>query len=137
MEAVSTYTKDKIGVTINMKMIDWGDYTQKMQVLTASGADMDIMFTASWAFDYVQNARKGAFAPIDDLLTQYGKGITEVLNPAFLSGSKVDGQNYGIPANKELPAPKYGASTKTPGQKQAGHHGRALPGEPGAAAEND
>ncbi|SFF36505.1 putative aldouronate transport system substrate-binding protein [Paenibacillus catalpae] len=103
MEAVSAYTKDKIGATVKMTMIDWGDYNQKMQVLTASGADMDIMFTAAWAFDYVQNARKGAFAPIDDLLAQYGKGITDTLNPAFLSGSKVDGKNYGVPANKELP----------------------------------
>jgi putative aldouronate transport system substrate-binding protein len=104
MAEVSKYTKDKIGVTVKMTMIDWGDYTQKMQVLTASGADMDIMFTASWAFDYVQNARKGAFAPIDDLLKQYGQGITSVLDPAFLEGSKVDGKNYGVPANKELPA---------------------------------
>ncbi|TFE25568.1 ABC transporter substrate-binding protein [Cohnella luojiensis] len=104
MGEVSKYTKDKIGVTVKMTMIDWGDYNQKMQVLTASGADMDIMFTASWAFDYVQNARKGAFAPIDDLLKAQGKGITEVLDPAFLEGSKVDGKNYGVPANKELPA---------------------------------
>jgi len=104
MQEVSKYTKDKIGATVKMTMIDWGDYNQKMQVLTASGASMDIMFTASWAFDYVQNARKGAFAPIDDLLDQYGQGIKQVLDPAFLEGSKVDGKNYGVPANKELPA---------------------------------
>ena len=104
MEEVSKYTKEKIGATVKMTMIDWGDYNQKMQVLTASGASMDIMFTASWAFDYVQNARKGAFAPIDELLDQYGKGIKETLDPAFLEGSKVDGKNYGVPANKELPA---------------------------------
>ncbi|MFC5405871.1 ABC transporter substrate-binding protein [Cohnella soli] len=104
MEEVSKYTKEKIGATVKMTQIDWGDYTQKMQVLTASGSDMDIMFTASWAFDYVQNARKGAFAPIDELLEKYGQGIKQVLDPAFLEGSKVDGKNYGIPANKELPA---------------------------------
>ncbi|TVY01427.1 ABC transporter substrate-binding protein [Cohnella terricola] len=104
MQEVSKYTKDKLGVTVKMTMIDWGDYNQKMQVLTASGASMDIMFTASWAFDYVQNARKGAFAPIDDLLDKYGQGIKQVLDPAFLEGSKVDGKNYGVPANKELPA---------------------------------
>ncbi len=104
MAEVSKYTKEKIGVTVKMTMIDWGDYNQKMQVLTASGSDMDIMFTASWAFDYVQNARKGAFAPIDELLETNGQGIKQVLDPAFLEGSKVDGKNYGVPANKELPA---------------------------------
>ncbi|WP_152395221.1 ABC transporter substrate-binding protein [Paenibacillus guangzhouensis] len=104
MEEVSKYTKEKIGATVKMNMIDWGDYTQKMQVMTASGTPMDLMFTSSWAFDYVQNARKGAFLPIDDLLPKYGKGIVDTLDPAFLEGSKVDGHNYGVPANKELPA---------------------------------
>ncbi|GGD88038.1 ABC transporter substrate-binding protein [Paenibacillus nasutitermitis] len=104
MAEVSKYTAEKIGVTIKMKMLDWGDYDQKMKVLTASGTPMDIMFTSSWAFDYVQNARKGAFAPIDELLTKYGDGIVKELDPAFLEGSKIDGHNYGVPANKELPA---------------------------------
>ncbi|WP_314587613.1 ABC transporter substrate-binding protein [Paenibacillus terrigena] len=104
MEEVSKYTKEKIGATVKMNMIDWGDYTQKMQVMTASGTPMDLMFTSSWAFDYVQNARKGAFLPIEDLLQKQGKGIVDTLDPAFLEGSKVDGHNYGVPANKELPA---------------------------------
>ncbi|WP_274363919.1 ABC transporter substrate-binding protein [Paenibacillus thermotolerans] len=104
MAEVSKYTKEKIGVTVKMNQIDWGDYNQKMQVMAASGEPMDIMFTASWAFNYVENARKGAFYPIDDLLKEEGKGIVETLDPAFLEGSKVDGKNYGVPANKELPA---------------------------------
>lgn len=104
MDEVSKYTKEKINATVKMKMIDFGDYTQKMQVMAASGEPMDILFTSSWAFDYVQNARKGAFMELDDLLKNEGKGIVETLDPAFLEGSKVDGHNYAIPANKELPA---------------------------------
>lgn len=104
MTEVSKYTAEKIGVTIKMNMIDWGDYSQKLQVMTASGEPVDIMFTASWAFDYVQNARKGAFMQIDDLLKEHGQGIIDTLDPAFLEGSKIDGHNFGIPANKELPA---------------------------------
>lgn len=104
VEEINKYTLEKINATIDLKQIDWGDYTQKLQVMTASGEPMDIMFTSSWAFDYVQNARKGAFLPIDDLLKEYGQGIVDTLDPAFLEGSKVDGHNYGIPANKELPA---------------------------------
>jgi len=104
MEEVNKYTKEKINATINMKQIDFGDYTQKLQVMAASGEPMDIMFTCSWAFDYVQNARKGAFMELDDLLKTHGQDIVKTLDPAFLEGSKVDGHNYAIPANKELPA---------------------------------
>lgn len=101
---INKYTAEKIGVTVDMKMIDFGDYNQKMQVMAASGEPMDILFTSSWAFDYVQNARKGAFMELDDLIESHGQGIKDAIDPAFLEGSKVDGHNYAIPANKELPA---------------------------------
>lgn len=104
MAEVSKYTSEKIGVTVKMKQVDFGNYTEKMQVLAQSGEPMDILFTSSWGFDYVQNARKGAFMDIGDLLNEHGQGIKEVLDPVFLEGSKVDGKNYGIPSNKELPA---------------------------------
>ncbi|MCQ4088263.1 ABC transporter substrate-binding protein [Saccharibacillus sp. JS10] len=103
MSEVSKYTTEKIGATVTMKMIDWGDYQQKMQVMVASGEPMDIMFTSSGGFDYVQNARKGAFLELDSLIDEYGKDLKNTIDPAFLEGSKVDGHNYAIPANKELP----------------------------------
>lgn len=104
MEELSKYTKEKINATIKMKQFDWGDYTQKMQVISASGDPWDLAFTCSWAFDYVQNARKGVFAELDKLIDEEGQGIKKVLDPAFLEGSKVNGHNYAIPVNKELPA---------------------------------
>ncbi|MBU5354832.1 ABC transporter substrate-binding protein [Paenibacillus barcinonensis] len=113
MEEVSKYTKEKINATVTMKMVDWGDYSQKMQVNVASGEPMDIIFTSAGGFDYVQNARKGAFLELDELLPQYGQDLIKTINPAFLSGSKVDGHNYGIPANKELPQQEVWRFNKT------------------------
>ncbi|WP_427052350.1 ABC transporter substrate-binding protein [Paenibacillus sp. TC-CSREp1] len=113
METVSQYTKEKINATVTMKMVDWGDYAQKMQVNVASGEPMDIIFTSAGGFDYVQNARKGAFLELDELLPKYGQDLIKTINPAFLSGSKVDGHNYGIPANKELPQQEVWRFNKT------------------------
>ncbi|CAM3533563.1 MULTISPECIES: ABC transporter substrate-binding protein [Saccharibacillus] len=113
MTEVSKYTAEKIGANVTMKMIDWGDYQQKMQVLVASGEPMDIIFTSSGGFDYVQNARKGAFMELDSLIDEYGKDIKDTIDPAFLEGSKVDGHNYAIPANKELPQQEVWRFNKT------------------------
>lgn len=104
VEEINKYTKEKINATLKVNMIDYGDYSQKMQVKVASGEPMDIMFTCSWALDYVQNARKGAFMELDSLIEEYGQDLKAAIDPAFLEGSKVDGHNYAIPANKELPA---------------------------------
>lgn len=44
MEEVNKYTKEKIGVTIDLRMVDWGDYGQKMQVITSSGEPYDLAY---------------------------------------------------------------------------------------------
>jgi putative aldouronate transport system substrate-binding protein len=102
-DEINKITMAKINAKINMKMLDWGDYDSKMKVVLASGEDYDIAFTSSWALEYFGNARKGAFYSIDKLLQNQGQGIVKVLNPSFLEGTKINGHNYGVSTNKELP----------------------------------
>lgn len=106
MAKASEYTKEKIGVTIKMKQYDWGEYNEKMAVIANSGEPYDIAFTASWAFDYVTNAKKGAFLELDELMAKKGQDIMKNVHPSFLEGAKIDGKTYAIPVNKELPAQK-------------------------------
>lgn len=105
-EKINEYIKDKIGATVKIKQIDWGDYSNKMQVIINSGEKFDICFTCSWANDYLSNAKKGAFVALNDpennLLEKYGKEMYETINPQFWEGAKVDGKIYAVPANKEL-----------------------------------
>ncbi|MEH7097821.1 ABC transporter substrate-binding protein [Neobacillus vireti] len=97
---VNKYTKKKINATVKMTQIDWGDWDQKSQVMINSGESFDLIFTNGTS--YVQNAQKGAFLAIDDLLNNEGKALKDVINPDLLEGNKVDGKLYGIPANKEV-----------------------------------
>ncbi len=98
MEKVNEYTKDKIGVTVDLRMVDWGDYGQKMQVITSSGEPYDICF----ASDYALNAQKGAYLEITDDLLNNAKELKETIDPLFLEGASINGKLYGIPANKEV-----------------------------------
>lgn len=99
---VNKYTSEKIGVTLKINQIGWGDYNQKMQVLVNTGEVFDLVFTCSWANDYLQNAKKGAFLALDDLLSEYGKDILENIDPRFWEAAKVDGKTYGVPSEKEI-----------------------------------
>ena len=100
MEKVSEYTRNKIGVTVEMKIMTV-DYNQKMNILQSSGEPFDICFTCSWANDYRIAAKKGYLMPLNDLMTKYAKGTLKELDPLFLKGTAIDGINYAVPVNKE------------------------------------
>lgn len=101
-EELNKYLLEKINATVDLIQIDWGEYTQKMQVKIGSGENFDIMYTCSWANDYATNVAKGALLPLNDLLDQYGQGIKENLHPLFFEGATINGKVYGLPTNKEL-----------------------------------
>lgn len=101
-EEINKYLLEKINAELEIKQVDWGDYNKKLQVAINTGEKFDICFTCSWANDYLLNARKGAFVPMNELLEEYGKETLDIVNPAFWDGAKLDGKIYAIPANKEL-----------------------------------
>jgi len=101
-EELSKYTAEKIGATVKMVQFDWGEYSDRMKVITASGEPYDIAFTCSWANNYDVNVERGAFLPLDDLLKTHGQGTLDVINPSFFKGITINNSVYAIPANKEL-----------------------------------
>ena len=101
-EEVNKYIKDKINATVDIKHIDFGDYSQKMNVIANSGEEYDLAFTCSWAFPYLENARKGAFLEIDKLLETKGKEMKSVIDERFWEGAKIDGKTYAVPNQKEI-----------------------------------
>lgn len=100
--AINEYTAEKIGVTVDMVMIPGGDYNDKMLALINSGGDFDICFSAGWTNNYIVNAKKGAFLAIDNLLETEGKEMYDAINPLFWESAKVDGEIFGVPAQKEI-----------------------------------
>lgn len=107
-EALGAYLKDKINAKIDINMIDWGQWDNKINLAITGREPMDILFTAAWN-GHANNVAKGAFLPVNDpngkygnLLEKYGKGILETLPKAYLDGAKIGGLNYAVPTSKEL-----------------------------------
>lgn len=100
-DALNKLLTEKINATIDIAPIDWGAWDDKTNLMIASREPVDVLFTASWN-GYAKNVAKGAYLDIGPLLDQYGQGIKDSLDPAFLNGSQISGKNYGIPTNKEL-----------------------------------
>ena len=109
--AISAYTREKIGAGVEFTIISWGDWDAKALTALQSGEVIDIIFTADWK-SYVRSVTQNLFEPLNDnhaengnLLAQYGQGILQTLEPAFLLGTQIGGVNYAVPTNKELCVP--------------------------------
>jgi len=101
-EAATKYLKEK-GLNVNLKLqcYDWGSYDQKLRTMIAAREEFDICFTSSWTNNYQQQAVKGAFMPLNDMLDKYAPQTKAMLGDAFIKGTQIEGVNYAIPANKE------------------------------------
>jgi putative aldouronate transport system substrate-binding protein len=110
--AINEYIEPLIGANVVFHIIGWGDWASKAVTGLQAGEKMDIFFTADWYY-YMQLSSEGLFTPLNDpngpngnLLEQYGQGILSSLNPAFITGTQIDGVNYAVPTNKELTVPE-------------------------------
>ena len=100
-EELSKLTMEKVGVKVELVKQGQGEFAQKIPLLIASDEPMDLVFDASW-IDYPNRARSGAYLDITDKLADYPE-LYNVINPALWEGSKIDGRNYCVPTQKEVP----------------------------------
>lgn len=96
MEEVNRYIKEKgLNVTLDLKVVDAGNYGQKISMMISSGEQFDIC-TINDATSYVKYARDGGFVELDDLLPKYGKAVLEKTDDYAQEAMKVDGKTYAI-----------------------------------------
>ena len=75
-EAFNAMTEEALGVTVDIRTQGaFGEYRDTMPLILASGEDMDLLWTANWSNDFLQNAFDGFLAGLDDLLVEYGQDI--------------------------------------------------------------
>jgi putative aldouronate transport system substrate-binding protein len=108
-DAVNAITTDAINATVNLNLIDWGSYTDRMRVLIASGEQCDLMLLdrGNWN-NYGAAVANGALLPLDDLLPANAPGVWESIPADIWDATRVNGQIYGVPGRGN-PVVAYGA----------------------------
>jgi putative aldouronate transport system substrate-binding protein len=87
---------EKINAELNLELIDVGSFDQKAKTMMAGGEVIDIIFTSNFANDYNSAAAKGAYLPLNDLLTQYAPESYAKVPAAFWEATKIDNKIYGF-----------------------------------------
>lgn len=106
---VNEYLEEKIGVHLNMQIIDWGSWDDRRNVLVQTGADYDIMFAPGGSF--VNDTNMDACAPLEEYLKDV-PGLTALIPDAYFDACRIGGVLYGIPAYKDCSMTNYFVWTK-------------------------
>ena len=101
-EELNKYLKDKINATVNMVMLDPGQYNDKVSTMIKSGEYFDLAFASISALDYLSNSVSGAFAPLTDYKDTYLKDIFDQLPQEMIDAATVNGEIYAVPTYKEI-----------------------------------
>lgn len=94
---LNTKLVDKINAKLDLKFYGWGEYDEKARLMTTSGSTEEIVWTASWANSFEANLSREAFLPLDDLLEEYGQGITDNCPSWVIDFGRSNGTLYAIP----------------------------------------
>jgi len=93
---VNKILQEKINATLDIQFIDGAAYVEKTKLMIAAGENFDIMFTAP-GYQFYENVAKGAFLPLDDMLTKYSPNAYRQIPENFWSAMKVNNKVYGFP----------------------------------------
>lgn len=105
-EKISALTKEKINATVKITTIPFSSWTQQTSLMLASGEQIDLLWTSSF-FNYTNNVASGQLYALDDLLKNYGQGVTDSMDSRFIDACRVNGEIFGIPAIRDF-AQNYG-----------------------------
>jgi putative aldouronate transport system substrate-binding protein len=108
-DRVNEITQDAINATVNLNLIDWGSYTDRMRVLIASGEQCDMMLLdrGTWN-NYGAAVANGALLPLDELLPEYAPNLWADIPQDIWDATRVNGEIYGVPGRGN-PVVAYGA----------------------------
>jgi putative aldouronate transport system substrate-binding protein len=93
---INKILKEKINATLEIQFIEAAAYLEKTKLMIAAGEDFDLMFTAP-GYQFYENVAKGAFLPLDEMLTKYAPKAYAQVPSSFWSAMKVNNKVYGFP----------------------------------------
>lgn len=98
-EAINKITREKIGVEIELVIIQSGSYAQQMTLMLSGDEAVDCMGATRVVFAAAYN--NDQLRPLEPLLESNGQGILKEIDADYLKAGKMDGTLYGITTNRD------------------------------------
>ena len=82
-------------VQVEFEVIPLSEFRQSFSLMLASNETMDIV--NNYGLDFATEVENGTFAPLNELVAEYGQDLTAALPEWFMEYQKINGEIYGIP----------------------------------------
>jgi putative aldouronate transport system substrate-binding protein len=110
-EALNKLLVERINTKVKLNPVDWGAFDEKMKLAFAAGEECDIVFTAPWINNYLNNIANGNLAPLDDLLQQHAPGLWASMPATTWDAARVGGKIYGV-INQQIFVKPFGITVR-------------------------
>lgn len=110
---------EKSDIQVNIKMLDWNAYDQKMNMIISTKEEFDLCWTAPQTNDYYNNIARNAFVPLDDLMEKYAPKTKALVSDELWEATRVNGKIYGS-INYQVMATAYGYAVQRPVMNASG-----------------
>lgn len=89
------------GVQVDLDVVPWSDYAQRLQLALAAKEDVDIAWSG-YLISYVTEATNGSFLALDDLLAEHGQDMLEEIPQWAWAQQTLNGKIYSVPNMQEV-----------------------------------
>jgi putative aldouronate transport system substrate-binding protein len=111
-EAMNKILLEKANATITLNPVDWGAYTDKVNLMVSAGESCDLLFVAPWMNpSFAQLYANGALAPLNDMLDANAPALKESIPTMAWNATSIDGKIYGVP-NQQIWVKPFGTSVR-------------------------
>jgi putative aldouronate transport system substrate-binding protein len=100
LEELNKKLKEKVNAAIDWSWIEWNNYDTKYQMTLASGEPADLIFTSSTWLNLWDNADKGSFMNIEDLLPHYSPQLWADTTKQEWEGTTFKGHIVALPEHR-------------------------------------
>lgn len=101
--AINEITSEKIGVEVDLQLMDFSSYMQQIPLMLSAGEQVDLFNTVGMNFLSLYNSGYLLNMDENDLFEMYGQGIRDVMGD-YADGGRINGELYGFVSQRELAA---------------------------------
>lgn len=97
-EKINAITEPAINVTVNLEMLEMGNYLTQMPMQITAGDKIDLITTfPAGGGSFNTMAASGQLLPLDDLIADYCQEMTAMVPENFFDATTINGTIYGAP----------------------------------------